>query len=51
MEFKAFLQAFLLIPAQVIRTSRRIVFRVLAWNPWQTVLLRGVDHLREPLRC
>lgn len=51
MEFKAFLQAFLLIPAQVVRTSRRIVFRLLAWNPWQGVLLRGVDQLREPLRC
>lgn len=51
MEFKAFLQAFLLVPAQVIRTSRRIVFRLLAWNPWQRVLLRGADHLRAPLRC
>jgi len=51
MEFKAFLQAFLLIPVQVVRTSRRIVFRLLAWNPWQAVLLRGVDRLRGPLRC
>ena len=51
MEFKAFLQAFLLIPAQVVRTSRRIVFRLLAWNPWQAVFLRGVDRLRGPLRC
>jgi hypothetical protein len=51
MEFKAFLQAFLLVPAQVVRTSRRIVFRLLAWNPWQTVLLRAADHLRGPLRC
>ena len=51
MEFKTFLQAFLLVPAQVVRTSRRIVFRLLAWNPWQTVLLRAADHLRGPLRC
>ena len=51
MEFKMFLQAFLLIPAQVVRTSRRIIFRLLAWNPWQPVFLRGVDHLRGPLRC
>jgi hypothetical protein len=51
MEFKAFLHAFVLVPAQVIRTSRRIVFRLLAWNPWQGVLLRGADHLRAPLRC
>lgn len=51
MEFKAFLHAFLLIPVQVVRTSRRLVFRLLAWNPWQAVFLRGFDHWRAPLRC
>ena len=51
MEFKAFLNAFLRIPVQVVRTSRRLVFRLLAWNPWQAVFLRAVDHLRAPLRC
>jgi hypothetical protein len=50
MEFKAFLNAFMRIPVQVVRTSRRLVFRLLAWNPWQAVFLRGVDHLSEPLR-
>ena len=50
MEFKAFLHAFMLIPVQLVRTSRRLVFRLLAWNPWQGVFLRGVDQLREPLR-
>jgi hypothetical protein len=51
MEFKAFLHAFMLIPVQVVRTSRRLVFRLLAWNPWQAVLLRGFDACRTPLRC
>ena len=51
MEFKAFLNAFIRVPVQVVRTSRRLVFRLLAWNPWQAVFLRGFDHLREPLRC
>ena len=51
MEFKAFLQAFMLMPVQVVRTSRRLVFRLLAWNPWQAVFLRGCDHWRAPLRC
>ena len=50
MEFKAFLHAFVLIPVQVARTSRRLVFRLLAWNPWQAVFLRGVDQLHQPLR-
>jgi hypothetical protein len=51
MEFKAFLQAFLLIPVQVVRTSRRIIFRLLAWNPWQAVFLRACDQLDGRLRC
>jgi len=51
MEFKAFLHAFMLIPVQVVRTSRRLIFRLLAWNPWQAVLLRGLDQWRDPLRC
>ncbi len=51
MEFKAFLQAFMLIPVQVVRSSRRLVFRLLAWNPWQAVFLRGFDHWRDPRRC
>jgi len=46
MEFKAFLHAFMLIPVQVVRGSRRLVFRLLAWNPWQAVFLRGFDQLR-----
>lgn len=50
MEFKAFVNAFILVPVQVVRTSRRIVFRLLAWNPWQAVFLRGFDQLRTPLR-
>jgi len=50
MEFKAFLHAFMQVPVQVVRTSRRIIFRLLAWNPWQAVFLRGVDQLRVPLR-
>jgi hypothetical protein len=50
MEFKTFLQAFMLIPVQVVRASRRLVFRLLAWNPWQAVFLRGFDQLNEPLR-
>ena len=52
MEFKAFLNAFMRVPVQVVRTGRRLVFRLLAWNAWQPVFLRGVDHLRTvPRRC
>jgi len=51
MEFRTFLNAFMRVPAQVIRTGRRIVFRLLSWNPWQHVFLRGVDQLTGALRC
>ncbi|MGH9601278.1 MAG: transposase, partial [Terriglobales bacterium] len=51
MEFKTFLNAFMRLPCQVVRTGRRIVLRLLAWNPWVHVLLRGVEVLRQPLRC
>jgi hypothetical protein len=50
MEFKTFLNAFMRIPCQVIRTGRQIVFRLMAWNPWLPVLLRGVDVLHQPMR-
>jgi hypothetical protein len=51
MEFKTFLNAFMRLPCQIIRTGRRIVYRLLSWNPWQHVFLRAVDMLRHPLRC
>jgi hypothetical protein len=46
MEFKTFLNAFIRVPCQLIRTGRRIVYRLLAYNPWQSVFLRAVDVLR-----
>ena len=51
MEFRAFQQAFITMPCQIVRAGRRIVYRLLSWNPWQRVFLRGVDALRLPRRC
>ena len=51
MEFKSFLNTIMRVPAQVVRTGRRIVFRLLCWNSWQHVFLRGVDQLHGQLRC
>ena len=57
MEFRTFLNAFMCVPCQIARSGRRIVYRLLAWNMWQPVFLRGVDALhalstrRHPLRC
>ena len=51
MEFKRFLSAFMRLPVQIVRQARRVVYRLLAWNPWQHVFLRGVDALHRPLQC
>ena len=51
MEFRTFLRAFMIVPAQIVRTGRRIIHRLLGWNPWQHVLLRAVSVLGQPLRC
>ena len=51
MEFKTFLNGLMRLPCQIVRTGRRIVFRLLSWNRWQEVLLRAVEALRLPMRC
>jgi hypothetical protein len=43
MEFRTFLAAFINVPAQILRTGRRLVFRLLAWNPWQYLFFRLLD--------
>lgn len=49
MEFRTFLNAFILLPAQIIRQGRRIIFRILSWNQWLEVLFRTWDRLSKPL--
>lgn len=43
MEYKKFLNAFIRIPAQIIQQGRRIVYRLLSWNPWQELFLRCAE--------
>jgi hypothetical protein len=51
MEFSTFRQALVNVPAQILRTSRKIVSRLLAWNPWQNVFFRLLEQLDRPLKC
>jgi hypothetical protein len=51
MDFATFRNALLNLPAQIVHTSRRILYRLLAWNPWQDVFFRLLDQLALPLRC
>lgn len=43
MDFRTFLAAFINVPAQILTTGRRLVYRLLSWNPWQHVFFRFVD--------
>jgi hypothetical protein len=45
-EFKTFVNAFVRLPCQIIRTGGKLVYRLLGWNPYQTIFFRLVDVLR-----
>jgi Transposase DDE domain group 1 len=51
MEFSTFCAAVIQVPCQVVRTSRRIIYRLLSWNPWQGVFLRLVERLHGARLC
>jgi hypothetical protein len=51
MDFTTFRQAMMNIPAQIIRTGRQTIYRLLCWNPWQSVFFRLWDRLSAPLLC
>lgn len=51
MEFKTFLDGFIRLPCQVVRTGRRVVFRLMSWNRWLSVFYRAHEVLRHPLTC
>lgn len=50
MEFRSFLQAVLLLPVQVLRTGRRIVWRLLSYNRWLSDLLATFQRIMA-LEC
>ena len=51
MEFSTFCVAMIQMPCQVVKTSRRIMYRLLSWNPWQGVFLRLVERLHGRRLC
>lgn len=51
MEFKRFCHYFINLPSQIIHSGRRVVYRILGWNPYLPVLLRAFECFRRPLRC
>jgi hypothetical protein len=51
MEFKRFVASLIRLPAQIVRTGRRLVYRLMSYNPWQSALLRGVAAWRTRMQC
>jgi len=51
LEFRTFVNYFLRLPAQVVRTGRRILVRLLGYNTWQPVFFRLAEKFARPRRC
>ena len=51
MEFKKFRNFFIMLPCQIVKTSRRLVYRLLGWNEYFDIFFRAVETFRCPLRC
>jgi len=47
MEFKRFLHSFILIPCQIVKTGRRLVFRVLTYTRHLAALFQTLDVLKR----
>jgi len=51
MEFATFRAAFIEMPCQIIRGARRLIYRLMSWNPWQGMFLRLVERLQSGWLC
>jgi len=47
MEFRTFLQAIIALPAQIVRTARKLVYRVLGYNRWLKDFLATFARMRQ----
>ena len=46
MEFRRFLQGLVRVPVQIVRTGRRIVYRILGYTEWTRTFLEVFEDLR-----
>ena len=47
MEFRRFLHALILLPAQIVRSGRRIIYRIMSYNGWLKDLFAFWERLRR----
>jgi len=51
MEFPTFCAAVIQMPCQIVKSGRRLIYRLLSWNPWQGAFLRLVERLQGCWLC
>lgn len=51
MEFATFVNGLMRLPCQIIKSGRRIIYRLLSWNRWVMPLMRLAETMRRPMRC
>jgi len=51
MEFKKFRNFFIMLPCQIVKTSRKLMYRLLSWNEYFDIFFRAFETFRSPLRC
>ena len=47
MEFRRFLHAVVLLPAQIVRTARQVIYRILGYNGWLQDFFATWERLRQ----
>jgi hypothetical protein len=45
LEFRTFLNAFVLLPCQIVKTGRQLIYRLLGWNPHLAIFFRLIHRL------
>ena len=47
MEFRRFLHAIVLLPCQIVRTARRVIYRILGYNNWLKDFFATWERVRQ----
>jgi predicted branched-subunit amino acid permease len=47
MEFRRFLHLIVLLPAQIVRSGRRIIYRIMGYNSWLKDFFASWENLRR----
>ena len=47
MEFRRFLHAIILVPCQIVRTARRVIYRILGYNNWLQDFFATWERVRQ----